>query len=66
MTPQEYNKHFYPQYLKACSFVNGVDHALAKSDDNARMQMQVIGWDESTKCFLLDAIDRMREQAIME
>ena len=63
MTVKEYNEHFYPQCNKAFSFVNCLDHALQKSDDNARMQMKVIGWDEDTKAFLLDAIHRMENDA---
>lgn len=63
MTVKEYNEKFYPIYNKALSFVNCIDHALQKSDDNARMQMEVIGWDENTKAFLLDAIRRMESAA---
>lgn len=63
MTVQEYNEKFYPQYNKACSFVNCLDHALQKSDDNARMQLAVIGWDEETRSFLLEAIRRMQVAA---
>lgn len=63
MTVKEYNEVFYPQCNKAFSFVNCIDHALQKSDENARMQMKVIGWDEDTKAFLLDAIRRMESSA---
>lgn len=63
MTIKEYNEQFYPQFRKALSFVTCMDHALQKSDDNARMQMKVIGWDEDTKAFLLDAICRMENAA---
>jgi hypothetical protein len=63
MTVKEFNEHFCPQYQKALSFVNCMDHALQKSDDNARMQMNVIGWDEDTKAFLLDALRRMENAA---
>lgn len=63
MTVKEFNEKFYPQCNKALSFVNCLDHALQKSDDNARMQMRVIGWDEDTKKFLLDAIRRMEDAA---
>ena len=34
-----------------------------KSDDNARMQMKVIGWDKDTQMFLLDALRRMEDAA---
>ena len=63
MTVKEYNEVFYPQCNKAFSFVNCIDHALQKSDENARMQMKVSGWDEDTKSFLLDAIRRMEDSA---
>ena len=63
MTIKEYNEKFYPQCNKAWSFVHCLDHALQKSDDNARMQLKVIGWDEDTKEFLLDAISRMQDAA---
>ena len=63
MTVKEYNEKFYPICNKAFSFVNCMDHALQKSDDNARMQMRVIGWDEDTKAFLLDALRRMENDA---
>ena len=63
MTVKEFNENFWLQYNKACSFVNCMEHALQKSDDNARMQMKVIGWDEDTKSFLLDAIRRMEDSA---
>lgn len=63
MTIKEYNEIFYPLCNKAFSFVNCMDYALQKSDDNARMQMKVIGWDEDTKAFLLDAISRIQSAA---
>lgn len=63
MTIKEYNEQFYPQFRKALSFVTCMDHALQKSDDNARMQMKVIGWDEDTKMFLLDALHRIEGAA---
>ena len=63
MTVKEYNEIFYHLCNKAFSFVNCMDHALEKSDDNARMQMRVIGWDEDTKEFLLEAIRRMEVTA---
>ena len=63
MTVKEFNENFYPQYRKAVSFINCLDHALAKSDDNARMQMRVIGWDKDMQMFLLDALRRMEDSA---
>ena len=63
MTIPEYNKIFYPAYNKAFCFVHNFEHALQKSDDNARMQMECIGWDEETRQFLLDAIQMMKDAA---
>lgn len=63
MTVKEFNENFWPQYNKAVSFVNCMEHALQKSDDNARMQMRVIGWDKDTQKFLLDALRRMEDSA---
>ena len=63
MTVKDYNEKFYPQYNKAVSFVSCMEHALQKSDDNARMQMKVIGWDEETKAFLLDALRQIKDAA---
>ena len=63
MTVKDFNEHFYPQYNKALSFVDCMEHALQKSDDNARMQMKAIGWDEDTKMFLLDVLRRIENAA---
>lgn len=46
MTTFDYNKHFYPVYNKAISFLGNLDHALSKCDDNARTQLGCVGWDE--------------------
>lgn len=64
MTVKEFNEYFYPQYNKALSFVDCLDLALQKCDDNAHMQMKVIGWDEDTKLFLLDALSRIENEAM--
>ena len=58
----EYNTIYYPAHNKAVSFVHCLDHALAKCDDNARMQLDVIGWDEQTKNLLLHALSMMHQQ----
>ena len=63
MTPRQYNECFRRVHDKALSFVSCLDHALQKSDANARMQLDCIGWDEETKNFLLDAIQKMNESA---
>lgn len=63
LTVPEYNKIFYPAWNKARSFVECFEHALQKSDDNARKQMECIGWDEETKQFLIDAVYMMKDAA---
>lgn len=35
MTVFDYNKHFYPVYNKALSFLGNLNNALSKCDDNA-------------------------------
>ncbi len=66
MTVKEYNKEFHPAYSKALSFLNCLDHALQKSDENARMQCAVIGWDEETKNFLIKALHSYQEDTKRE
>lgn len=63
MTVFDYNKYFYPAYNKAFSFLENLNHALSKCDDNARIQLECIGWDEQTKAFLKDALNKMLEEA---
>lgn len=63
MTTSDYNKHFYPAYNKAIFFLGNLDHALSKCDDNVRMQLECIGWDEQTKAFLKDSLRRMHKEA---
>ena len=62
MTIKEYNTIYYPAHNRAVSFVNCLDHALEKCDDNARMQLDVIGWNEQTKNLLLHALYIMDHQ----
>ena len=57
-----YNKNLYPILNKAESFVNNLNHALEKSDENAKMQCQVIGWDTETKLLLSMLINRYRDE----
>ena len=63
MTVQDYNTKFLPICNKAESFIRCLNHALEKSDDNARMQLSVIGWDKETELFITDAIVRLRSCA---
>ena len=62
MSVQEYNNEFYPAYNKAECFVRTLDHALQKSDENARMQCRVVGWDNETKDFLTKALLEYKSQ----
>lgn len=62
MNIKEYNTIYYPAHNKAVSFVHCLDHALEKCDDNARMQLDVIGWDEQTKNLLLHALYMMDQK----
>ena len=56
MTVKEYNE-WYNKLNHARNFVGCVDHALQKSDDNARMQFRVIGWSKELEEFLYNAIE---------
>lgn len=56
-----YNETFSPILNKAESFISNLDHALEKSDENARMQCRVIGWDDDTKSVIKAAITAYRE-----
>lgn len=58
---QEYNTVHYPQINKADCFVRNLNHALDKSDDNAKMQCRVIGWDDETKEILTKALELYRQ-----
>jgi len=56
MTVKEYNE-WYNKLNHARSFVSCIDHALQKSDENAKMQFNAIGWSEELKKFLGNAIE---------
>jgi len=56
MTVREYNE-WCKKLNNARSFVYCIDHALQKSDDNAKMQFSVIGWSAEMKDFLETAIE---------
>ncbi len=61
MTVQEYNNWYSKDYSKALSFLNCLDHALEKCDDNARLQLELIGYGEDTKVTLRKALEVLRE-----
>ncbi len=56
MTVKEYNE-WHRTLNHARSFVSCIDHALGKSDENAKMQFRVIGWTVELKEFLNNAIE---------
>ena len=56
MTVSEYNE-WYKKLNNARSFIYCIDHALQKSDDNAKMQFSVIGWSPEMQDFLESAIE---------
>lgn len=56
MKVKEYNE-WHKKLNNARSFVSCIDHALEKSDNNAKMQFGVIGWNEELKEFLNNAIE---------
>lgn len=61
ITVQQYNNEIYPALNKADCFLANLDHALQKSDENARMQCRVVGWDEETKKLLRTLVEQYRE-----
>ena len=56
MTVKEYNERL-KILNRAQSFVLCIDHALEKSDENTKMQFEVIGWTKELKEFLLSATE---------
>lgn len=57
MTVNKYNNDFYPKYQKAMSFVSCIDNAIRKSGEEAERQLSIVGWDEETKKFILEALE---------
>ena len=66
MTVKGYNEWYSKRYNKALSFVLCIDHALEKSDDNAKVQMKIIGYDDDTKTTLLEALETLRKSKRFE
>lgn len=62
MTVKEYNTVYLPKIEKAESFIYCINHALDKSDDNAKMQMRVIGWDDETAKTINEALELLRKK----
>lgn len=57
LTAKSYNDNFYPRLRRARSFANCLDNALQKGGGDALRQCRIVGWDEDTKRFLLDALE---------
>lgn len=62
MTVKEYNTVYLPKIEKAESFIYCINHALDKSDDNAKMQMRVIGWDDETAKTINEALELLHKK----
>ena len=58
---QQYNNEVYPRINKAECFVANLNHALDKSDENAKMQCRVIGWDDETQQLLRKLLNDYKE-----
>lgn len=57
MDVQTYNLKFIPQYETASCFIQNLQHTLeGKCDEESLRQVQIIGWSEQTKKFIMDAI----------
>lgn len=62
MTVKEYNTVYLPKIEKAESFIYCINHALDKSDDNTKMQMRVIGWDDETAKTINEALELLHKK----
>lgn len=56
MTVRDFNNWYTSKFNKAASFVNCLNHALQKTDDNAKAQLKAIGWDKETDEVLIEAL----------
>ena len=56
MTITEYNTKYYPTMNNARSFISCLDHAIEKCDENTKMKLEVIGWNDACKNIILDAL----------
>lgn len=62
MDVRNYNDKIVPQLNSARAFLNAFHNALDKSGPEAKKQMQIIGWDEEMKNFLLKALDTLESE----
>ena len=56
MTVKEFNDFYIHKFCKAVSFINCLDHALDKCDENTRKQLKIIGYDIETKNIIRNSL----------
>lgn len=67
MDVQTYNKVFLPQWTTASLFIRNLQLTLeGKCDKESLRQLQIIGWNEETKKFILDVLNLYKEKVVNE
>ena len=70
MTVKEFNTELYPKISHAKAFILNLDHAMQKAGRKAAEQVEMIGWSQEIKNFIVDAIDcyekELRDRIICE
>lgn len=67
MDVQTYNKVFLPQWTMASLFIRNLQLTLeGKCDKESLRQLQIIGWNEETKKFILDVLNLYKENVLNE
>ena len=63
MTIKDYNTILYPRISCATVFVNGIEHAMQKTDnpDEILKQLACIGWSDECKETILAALECYKE-----
>lgn len=59
MTVKEYNTIFHPKISCAQIFINGIEHAIQKTDnpDETRKQFACIGWSSECRETILEVLE---------
>lgn len=59
MTVKEYNTILYPKINCVEVFINGIEHAMQKTDnpDETQKQFACIGWSDECKETILEALE---------
>lgn len=62
MTVKEYNTILYPKISHAEIFINGIEHAMQKTDnpEGTQRQLTCIGWSTECKEIILEALECYR------